>query len=268
MNRRDRSLRAVAAALADGESVDWASAAARMSASPDRAVLDNLRTLADIADVTSGTRASAAAFGRGGPHLLLPAWAIAVLALAVAQVAVGLAGWVIGTPESGQVPSIYLGVTTLAFAGSGAFLLAVSRTDERAANLGALFLCVASACAHPLSAWLLPLLPAEVSSSFAWRGLLAEAFIPLFLFLFLRSFPRIVPARIPGAGAPDGDPRGRAHETRGVRGGSRRRGAASQPTGQRRGFRVVGPPASGGDLLGAHRGVCAGGLLLALMRAR
>lgn len=191
MSRRDRSLRAVAAALADGESVDWASAAARLSAWPDRAVLDNLRTLADIADVTSGTRESAVALGRGGLHLL-PAWAIAVLALAVAQVAVGLAGWVVGTPENGQVPSIYLGVTTLAFAASGGFLLAVSRTDERAANLGALFLCVASASAHPLSAWLLPLLPAEVRSSFAWRGLLAEAFIPLFLFLFLRSFPRVV----------------------------------------------------------------------------
>lgn len=116
-----------------------------------------------------------------------------VLGLAVLRILLGAAGLLLGPAASTALP----GGSWTAVAGSlsltSIWLILGARSDPRAAYLGGFFLSVAAAFAYGPSLELLALLPRSMGwSSFVWNGLLAEAFFPVFLWLFVREFPRVL----------------------------------------------------------------------------
>jgi len=125
------------------------------------------------------------AFFRGAMNALL-----ALTLVQVGSAIVGAIGSLRGLETRHAVPAAPLLLTALAFGGTGAVLARAGRRDQRALFLAGFFLCVASAPSLRFIAFapaVLPYLPVRLLTA-----LLPEAFLPLFLWLFAREFPRVV----------------------------------------------------------------------------
>lgn len=172
----------MARALSEGHPVDWASLE-RHSSAGDRARLRHLRSLAELAG------AARDAAGESPTRVTTPAgWAIhAVTAVAGIQAALAAAGFVYAL-AAGDVrfPVVLQGSAVLALLVCAALLVRAG-ADPRARTLAALLLLLASAAGRRF------LLPLEAPAfSPVVRGLYPDAFLPLFAWLFVRDFPRIL----------------------------------------------------------------------------
>jgi hypothetical protein len=184
-----RFLDRIAGAIADGEPVDWEEVDRQAAQGPDGPLVRSLRVIDGLAQSTlpwrRGARTKPAAF-RGGWALLL-----GVLALAALRIFLGAAGLLLEPAASTRLRD---GSWTVAASLSltSLWLILGARSDPRAAYLGGFFLSMASAFAYGPSLELLALLPRSLGWSLLGGGLLAEAFFPVFLWLFVREFPRVL----------------------------------------------------------------------------
>jgi hypothetical protein len=182
-----RLLPQVAEAIADRAPIDWA--AFEASTSPGDRLIGALRSIDRVAGDTADGHAGASPVVRAGAWAL-PGWTLGVAAACVAVVAGGLAGAVLGLPDRGVVPIGLQVAGGLSFGAMGAWLLLASG-DGRGAWLGAWYLTMAAAVSYRPMQWLLPLLPEHGVARGAVSGLVPEVFMPLFLALFVRGFPRV-----------------------------------------------------------------------------
>jgi hypothetical protein len=91
----------------------------------------------------------------------------------------------------GSSPWVYFSQVTV-YASCGLFLIGGSRRDRRAALLGLFFLLIATSFSARVIETLALQLPGKAGASArTLGGLQVDAFMPLFLWLFARSFPRI-----------------------------------------------------------------------------
>src|SRR5207245_620649 len=110
----------------------------------------------------------------------------AILGTLQAALACGSLALPVGWHPRGM--SSVLVVTSGTFVAAALFLLHGGSSDRRARWLAAFFICLGSAPSMPAIRWL-----AEAGWLGTWiRALLPEAFFPLFLFAFVRDFPRVV----------------------------------------------------------------------------
>lgn len=132
----------------------------------------------------------------------MPVWLRLILALAVVRILTGIAGYWLGGPvapaESADTaaPSLPLLLDILAFSAGAVLLLVGGREDPRARYLGAFFLVLATS----LTNWSTGALAAALDGTAralvtAVKGLQADAFLPLLLWLFVREFPHAPGAR-------------------------------------------------------------------------
>jgi hypothetical protein len=187
-----RLLREVADALADGDAVDWPQVQRSLTRSGEHRLAHGLRALGAVSERVSGVWAPVARGGRLAPERRLPTWAWVVCTIATLQVLAGLLGLLLGPGDRHPVPIALLTAAAISFAASGLGLLAGSRQEPRAAWLGAAYLCVASAFAQR-AAWRLVALAGDPPAlAVLFRTVMPEALLPLFLWLFVRRFPRVV----------------------------------------------------------------------------
>lgn len=119
-----------------------------------------------------------------------PAWLRALMALATVQAALGLLGYLFGRPDASAIPAGLLAATAAVLASAATVLVLLAAQDRRAWLLAALFCTLASASSQRLLSWLAGEVPAWALSLAS--ALLPETFLPLFLWLFVRDFPRVV----------------------------------------------------------------------------
>jgi len=128
-------------------------------------------------------------------------WLLALVALALLHIALGLAGLGasfagVGFPRSSRTPDAWRLCIIAAFSGLGVYLVAVARRDVRAAYLGALFVLIAAFFAHdPIEALARALPAAAAHAVRTLRALPVEAFLPVFAWLFARDFPHALGSR-------------------------------------------------------------------------
>ena len=191
MNSRLRQ-RAERAALAvvDGDDVDW-EALQKTAPGESAALFGSLRMVADV-----GARLRPAAESSSplppaprprGPGLR------AVVALALAQVLGALLGILFGAGDGRPIPAALPIASSTAFALAAMWLLLGGQHDRRASSLAGFFLANASAGALRFLRWLPSILPATLATAaHVLAACTLEAFMPLFLWLFVRDFPRTV----------------------------------------------------------------------------
>ena len=132
----------------------------------------------------------------------MPVWLRLILALAVVRILTGIAGYWLGGPvapaESAatSAPSLPMLLDILAFSAGAGLLLVGGREDPRARYLGAFFLVLATS----LTNWSTGALATRLDGTArelvtAVKGLQADAFLPLLLWLFVREFPHSPGAR-------------------------------------------------------------------------
>jgi hypothetical protein len=170
-------------AVADGVAVDWDHLARTATEEATGRVTRNLRLLSEM--ITAAAPASRAGHDIAPPaSARLAGWILGGMALI--QIGCGLAGyamgWASGAPDAafrhGQLAAL------LGFALGGVILLWGGRGDQRAIYLGVFFLIVGSAFASVFLRW--------VQGPWAVvRTIRPDAFLPLFLWLFVREFPRV-----------------------------------------------------------------------------
>jgi hypothetical protein len=186
---RESETERIALDVADGRPINWDEVGASAGDERDKAILQQLAAIAAVRDRTRTIPIRAPlAFGR---HTL-DATASVILALAALRLAfafccfAALAIVAQGWPP--QIPVAFLAVAAM-FTGSGAILLRQNRADGRAAELGLVFLLVATSFANglygsiatriPFAAGLLQAFPADCFLAYAfWR--------------FVRRFPTTV----------------------------------------------------------------------------
>lgn len=180
-------LQRVAAAVADGAPVDWAG----------------------LEDSTAGTQQAAlkqlqfldAAMGRHQRLTAAPPNSFAsrdrlayrlIVYLASAKVATGALGGALAlaSVEPTQIPPLaYVAILT-AFGATALVLLNGAVRDRRAMHLGGFMLLAASAYSDRLILGLSRMLPGPIAGAGAFLAALpADAFLPLFLWLFVAGFP-------------------------------------------------------------------------------
>lgn len=177
-----RRLKAVARALTEGHPVDWASLE-RHSNAGDRTRLRHLRSLAELAGAGPDAPADAPR-----PVTTPGGWALhAVTAIAAIQAALAATGFVYGLAAGDmRFPVVLQGSAVLALLLCSALLVRAG-ADSRARTLAALLLLLASAAGRRfLGPFEVPVLSPLL------RGLHPDAFLPLFAWLFVRDFPRIL----------------------------------------------------------------------------
>ncbi len=169
-----RLLEAVAAAVADGDPIDRAAVGRQSGPAAE---------LLELGQLFAPSEAS-------GPLPLrdrrLPAWASAIELLAGLHVAMGLVGLLLARQDRHPFSPLLSGGLMLAFGLGAIGLLLGGRRDPRAGHLGAFFLIVASAFSRRFHAFL------PDSARALLGGLPPDAFLPWFLWQFLREFPRAV----------------------------------------------------------------------------
>ena len=175
--------------MAEGAEIDWPFVESRLREGRERAVARGLRFLADIGRPSSASWRPAGRAAEAWPALRrLVAAASTVAAF---QVLLGLVGFAAARGPS-FTPSLFLALGALGLSLGALWLIVGSRGDARAFYLGAFFLLMASAPAHPLGQHLLRGGDRPAGLALVVNALLAEAFFPLALWLFVRHFPRVV----------------------------------------------------------------------------
>ena len=188
MPRSGRLLRELAAAVVEREEVDWSGAELRASDAREREVVRHLRILAAVAESPAATLGASQRAGRSS-LVRLDARSVALGVLGVTQVALGIAGLVLGSPDQRPVSASGAAVVMAACALVSFALLLGGRKDSRALRLALFFLLVGVSVCHRFVSRLEPLVP-SVTSPLA--GVFADAFLPWALWRFIREFPRVV----------------------------------------------------------------------------
>ncbi len=170
--------------------MDWDEVDRRAAGRLDPALVRSLRAIHDIAQGPSSFRCA----GQRPFEPLRGRWSFLRVALVIAVLRLMLGGLGSMLPIEGapHLPGGSWAAVAGTFSVTGIWLLLGARSDPRAMYLGGFFLSVASAFAYTPSLDLASLFPPHVASFFGWRGLLAEAFFPVFLWLFVREFPRVL----------------------------------------------------------------------------
>jgi len=126
---------------------------------------------------------------RSGLHLLTPL----VVAAAAAKIAVAgaLVAGHTGFLGARAIPAVVLVAHVAVFGGAAAFLATAGRRDRRAVHLGVFFLLVAVSFANGLIARLEGLPDGAAAVQRALLALHPDAWLPLYLWLFVQQFPRL-----------------------------------------------------------------------------
>jgi hypothetical protein len=180
-----RLLLEVAEAIADRTPIDWTAVHQQRTPRADR-LLAAFRAIDDVACETRGGRPITAV-----PALrsAIPPSTLGAAAACVLGIAAGLAGAVWGEPDAGGVPIAWQLAGALTFGAMGFWLL-VGSNERRGMWLGAWYLSMAAAVSYRPAQWLLPLASGEGPWQAVIAGFVPEVFMPLFLALFVRGFPR------------------------------------------------------------------------------
>jgi hypothetical protein len=177
-----RRLQELAAAICDGEEIDWPALARNARPDLGRAI-GGLATLqALFGTVTS--RESQAPRWR---DRLAPAAGLVML-LAAVQCSAAVMGYLVQSDEGYPGPEALPLAVIVTLACSALALVTQGRRDRRAISLAGFFLCLASAPAQRLVAPLRAILP---NAQFVLGpGIFPDCFVPFFLWRFARDFPR------------------------------------------------------------------------------
>jgi hypothetical protein len=183
MASQRRTLESLADAVAEGEAVDWASAAGRLRDDSARDLASALRVLALVGQRRDVPPARAAAVRPLGFTLFS--------ALALLHVGGGLLALLWVPRDAGPIPPALLAANALAFAAAGVALPRLRPHDARVMALAGVFLAIAAACSHRPLRWLVE------AGHGAWplallRGLLPDALLAFFLCRLVRRFPHVV----------------------------------------------------------------------------
>lgn len=176
-------MRRVAAAVCDGERIDWKALAPEVADDPT----GSLNTLRALDELFAGAIAPR---DQPRPRRLIDMgapYAVVVL-VATAYTGAGMAGFVVGT-DSSPPPAYLQFIAVLTYAVAALFLGWSARSDARANYLAGFFLIVACSFSARF-----------VDDAVAWLGaatapvtvVLPEVFLPAFLWRFVREFPRVV----------------------------------------------------------------------------
>ncbi|WP_291980648.1 serine/threonine-protein kinase [Luteitalea sp.] len=183
MERESGAVSRLAAAVANGEAIDWTAARLLGRSDDERHVLAQLEAVVGLeqrphAD-TSSSQAS------DGAVWLLD---LALNVMAGVHVIFACAGQVVATPRTTFL-NAQLAIM-LALAGAALLLLNGGARDSRARHLGQLYLLLAAAMARPA----LEVLErgGMQTAALLWSGVYLESFIPLTTWRFAREFPFIV----------------------------------------------------------------------------
>jgi hypothetical protein len=181
-------LRRIAGAVADGEAVDWDSAE-RVLTEGRRGIARALRT---IAESSSGSLPDALGSGPTPYARRTPAWLWPILGLGACHAALGLAGFVLGRRDAGFTFGTWALVAMSVFGGAALWLARAGSRDPRALWLAGAFMTVASGFAYmPAGGLRLALGPGWTAHPW-WNAALVEAFVPVCLWCFVRTFPRVL----------------------------------------------------------------------------
>ena len=131
-----------------------------------------------------------AAAPRGGCAPRLPAWALAVGCVAAGKAALSTAVVLVPDRSPHPIPAGVFFLVVAVFAVAGAYLVAMSRGDARAAPLGMFFLLVASSFSERLLVAAAAGVPAAASLLLALRNTPVESYLAFFFWAFVRDFPR------------------------------------------------------------------------------
>lgn len=186
MPRHARLLSQVAEAIADRAPVDWIALDTTAPPGAGTEVVAALRSLDRLAETCAGGPAVKAV--TRGPSVL-PTWMGAVAVACLVVIAGGICGVVIGVPDGGAVPIALQIAAGLTFGSVGASLV-VASNEKRGVWLGGWFLAMAAAVSYRPMQWLVRLAPDAGPAREIIAGLVPEVFVPVFLALFVRSFPR------------------------------------------------------------------------------
>jgi len=177
------ALSRLAAAVVDGQAIDW-SAARLLGRSPDeRQALAQLEAVAELGPRPLHVANWSSADTSGGWLLDL-----ALEVMAGVHVAFACAGQAIASPRT-----VFLNAQLaimLALSGAALCLLHGSARDTRARRLGQLYLLLAAAMARPA----LEILERSgmTTATILWSGVYLESFVPLSSWRFAREFPLVV----------------------------------------------------------------------------
>ena len=186
MNRTRRLLDGVADAVAAGEDVDWPEIITRVDPA-ERSSIGVMRGLARLGQDASDV--ALAPWGRrlGEPRVAIGLWAVIVLA--AAQQLGAILGFLSGD-DGGAIPGTMQFGLMLAFLTVSAALLVGGRRDSRAVLLGGFYLLIACAFGQRFSTQFGSLLPPGLARWSLWHGVYLESFLPVFLWAFVREFPK------------------------------------------------------------------------------
>ena len=189
-DRTDRILARIAGAVADGEAVDWSSAERSLS-DERRGIVRALRTIAD-----SGTEAplgaTARELERTSPPRRVSAWLWLILGLGACQVVFGLVGLLFGARGASASAGIWERAAILSFGGTAIWLVRGGFRDQRALWLAGVLITIASAFAAGPADDLAASRGWHWADRQWWHVAQVEAFLPLCLWSFVRSFPRVL----------------------------------------------------------------------------
>lgn len=188
-----RFLRTVAAAIADGERIDWTTVDRKAIAS-DRCRAAALQVIERVASRVSNAQSldrSIAASRTVAPQGALMRADAMILTIAVLQAFTALVFPESWSGISHPLPSQFARLATGTFLICGVTLLLAGRGDRRALHLGGVFLCAASTMALRLLPAAAPL-PLLAETAQGARHVLPEALLPFYLWRFVREFPRVV----------------------------------------------------------------------------
>jgi len=178
----------VAAAVAGCEEINWASLGKRISKSV--ITVRNLELVAQVSSRLRGESPSRARLARAPKPL--PIWQRTIVWFALLQILGGLAAYAFGGRDQVQIPPLLPLATLIAFTAAAGWLFLGANGDRRAMLLGAFLLVVATAPAQRFLVWEASLLHVSLASIQIRAFLLPEAFIPMFFWLFVRDFPRLI----------------------------------------------------------------------------
>jgi hypothetical protein len=172
----------LAAAVADGESIDWESAQSSLGSEDERAVAAQLQSLSSLSADDAALDTAVAA--------RLPLVLRLAKALAIAKCVIGVAGYLVTWALEGRnsPPVFLLGIGV--FAGTAVWLDVTGRDDRRAQALAGVYWTSAASFAHGLM-YALPALAIFPVGVTLLRSIQPEAFFPLFLWQFARDFPSV-----------------------------------------------------------------------------
>ena len=186
---KESQLESVAEAVSDGERVDWGTVRRRFAGEVPDDYLTNLEALSRLAEPGGGT-------GKVQEPVRDRLWVRILLAFAVVQIVLGIAGHLAYRPDS-WVNVLRL-LTIVTFAGVG-LVLWRNRTNVRARYLGAVFLLYAFGFSrNPFGLLVEAWLPPSSIATLLAEGLAVDAWAAYFVWRFVQRLPeRQQPVRRP-----------------------------------------------------------------------